>query len=68
MKKQDLAGLASSVGWGRSGKLALYIFGGEIARDLGCAHPLSPRLFEKWRAKSESAIFPLCPLTRRCQF
>jgi hypothetical protein len=51
---------------GRSGKFALYIFDGEIERDLGCAHPLSPRLFEKWRAVSESANFPLRPLTRRC--
>jgi hypothetical protein len=48
---------------GRSGKLALYIFGGEIARDSGCVHPLSPRLFEKWRGEFKSAIFPLRPLT-----
>jgi len=50
----------------RSGKFELYIFGGGIARDSGCAHPLSPRLMEKRRGKSERASFPLCPLTGRC--
>ena len=45
--KARLAEQESARMGGRSGKFALYIFGGEIARDSGCAPPLSPRLFEK---------------------
>jgi competence protein ComEC len=37
---------------GRSGKIALYIFWGEVAREIAFSPPLWLRLFEKWRAES----------------
>jgi competence protein ComEC len=37
---------------GRSGKIALYIFWGEVAREIAFSPPLWLRLFKKWRAES----------------
>jgi hypothetical protein len=37
---------------GRSKKIALYIFGAEVAREIAFSPPLWLRLFEKWRAES----------------
>ena len=50
-------------GWGTQWKICtLHFWRGDSAGFRVCT-PLSPRLFEKWRAESKSAKFPLGPLT-----